>query len=251
MNGGNTMRTLKHWVLTSLLSLPIAVQADGQWAVGAGTAVSSSALVGSDEVEAGAAPFFFYEGERLSVSLDSASYTLYQGDSLSLDVLGALRDEGFDADDNQALAGLDEREEALDVGVSVNLAQLGGVFSLAALTDVSNRHQGQEVSLSYGIPLEGAYWEVTPSLGVAWKSSDLVDYYYGVEAKEARPGRAEYQGEAAMNGFVGLDATLAFSRQWLVTGGLSFSALANEISDSPLIEDDREVSGSLGVIYLF
>lgn len=96
------------------------------------------------------------------------------------------------------------------------------------LHDITGHDHGTEVRAALGAPLiEGRHGILTGSAGLTWKSSSIVDYYYGA------PGY--YEGDAALDPFVKLAYAVPLSRKWKLSALAQTERLANSIADSPLI----------------
>ena len=119
------------------------------------------------------------------------------------------------------------------------------------LTDISDRHNGQEVWLSWAMPQASGRWQWVPSFGVNWKSGRAADYYYGVQKSEAQPGLPAHRVDAATNWFARLTASYSLDEHWKVVSVLQYEALADEISDSPSVVDDNVRTGFVGLYYEF
>ncbi len=107
------------------------------------------------------------------------------------------------------------------------------------LTDVLDRHSGQEAVLRYGYEITGERLTFTPFAGIRWISSNLADYYYGVRAAEATPSRSAYSAPSSTTPFVGLTGRYRLSSHWSVFGLLTSERLAGRLRDSPIVADDH------------
>jgi outer membrane protein len=250
--------------LSAVFALSAGTAGAGEWIVGGNLLGGNNPYEDGDNV-GGLLPVVAYRGERFHANLGNPGisffrgtsdfgglgYSVYIGDSFQIDLVGQLRMIGLDPDKEDAWRGLDERKAGFDAGVSL-LWQTGvGEFDLQLLTDVSNRSDGQEVLLSYAYPITQGAWTLRPEVGVSWQSSDLNDYYFGVDADEARAGRAAYEADAGVTPFVGVELEYAVSTQTHLIGGFGYGRLGDEISDSPIV-DARSVGGAyLGLTYTF
>ncbi|MEL7060199.1 MAG: MipA/OmpV family protein, partial [Acidobacteriota bacterium] len=80
---------------------------------------------------------------------------------------------------------------------------------------------------------------------------DLLDYYYGVRASEARPGRPAYEASAGFSPEIGIDAFYLSSGRWIWQAGLTWETFASEIEDSPIVEDSDSLSGYTFISWRF
>lgn len=222
----------------------------GQWQLGLGVENQQPVLLDKYR-EAEFAPVIVYIGERFSATNGTLSYTLSASDTAQWSLLGQGRSSIHEDGRGDGPASMDERDAAFDLGLAFTASGSWGVARLELLGDVSNTYDGNEITASYRHPLQSGRWLFEPAIGVNWQSEALTDYYYGVKADEARPGRATYRGEAASNPFV--EAVLAYriDRNWLAVGGIEYRRLGAGIADSPIVERDDRVTGFTAVLYQF
>ncbi|BAP56845.1 outer membrane protein V [Thioploca ingrica] len=107
----------------------------------------------------------------------------------------------FDPKDNHYFQGMEKRNLSLDGGINTQLRQGMMEFNLAVATDLLDKSNGEEISISLGNTYILANWmsTLTPSLGIKWQSADLVNYYYGIKPNEARANRPIYIGKSSLN----------------------------------------------------
>ncbi|MEM8814254.1 MAG: MipA/OmpV family protein [Pseudomonadota bacterium] len=235
--------------LLGLAFVPVTSLA-GQWGLGVGVAVQQQPQQGID-TEAFVLPFPSYEGERLSLSLGSVSYSLTDSDRFRFALEGQVRFDGYDPDDSAMLTGMQERDATFDAGFSVATSGDWGIATLQVVGDVLSRHKGYEISASYEYPVKLGRWIVAPSIGANWRSDDLVDYYYGVRSFEATAERPAYTGESVVNASVGVTLMREIADRWQLVGGAEYVLLGDDIEDSPIIDKDRETVAFGAIVYLF
>ncbi|MCG7585832.1 MipA/OmpV family protein [Photobacterium sp. OFAV2-7] len=89
-------------------------------------------------------------------------------------------------------------------------------------------------------------------LGYAFNSDKLNNHLYGVSQSEAERTRFDaFDGGWSGQLFVGLSAYTHLTRNVRVIGSVRYSKLDSALADSPIIENDDSVSGTLGVAYAF
>ena len=103
--------------------------------------------------------------------------------------------------------------------------------------------------MSKRFPLDGL--SVSPFAAAIWQSGQLTNYYYGVRGVEATAARPAYKVDSAVLLQVGMRASYRLTDAWSLTGQVAVTRLADEISDSPIVEDDYVASGFLGIGYRF
>jgi outer membrane protein len=82
-------------------------------------------------------------------------------------------------------------------------------------------------------------------------TSDVIDYYYGVSSKEARPDRPAYSPGSALNIEAELFVRYPLSQHFELVGIVGYTLLDSAISDSPIVDADYEMSATFGVLYTF
>jgi outer membrane protein len=159
------------------------------------------------------------------------------------------RVQGYSADDSRFLRGMHSRHWSIDGGVNIEAITRIGVLGMTIASDLLGRNRGQEVEFRYLIMLPAFGFHFIPSGGVRWKSANLVDYYYGVKPDEARPGRPAFEGEQAFDPFLRLVVRRKLTKHWSLFSDARFEWLASEITDSPIVDKNYEMSVTAGVLY--
>ncbi|MBT3014166.1 MAG: MipA/OmpV family protein [Candidatus Thiodiazotropha endolucinida] len=256
-----TLSTLAAAVVMSLASQQISA---GEWRVGANVAGGKNPFLGEDN-DAILIPMIAYKGERFYANLGNPGISFFSGstnfaglgysvikeDDYNIDLVGRVRAMGLYPDDNDELEGVDDRDPGFDLGITARWQTGFGELNAQLLADVSDTSDGQEVILSYAYPLSYGQWRFRPELGVSWQSSDMTDYYFGVDADEATARRAVYEADAAVTPFAGVEFEYAFDQRIDLIGGVGVGRLGDEISDSPIVDERNLAGGYLGLSYKF
>jgi len=118
---------------------------------------------------------------------------------------------------------------------------ISGQFDV--LHEITGHNHGDEVRGAVGLPLGhlGGTW--TANVGFTWKSSKIVNYYYG------QPGL--YAGGAAFDPFVKLAYSRPLKGKWKLTGFVETERLGNAIADSPIVNARYVTTTFVGVMYTF
>lgn len=217
---------------------------------GLGAAFSSSPYQGVDS-EISPFPLVIYQGERLFLQGPQFGYRLFKQDNFNLALLGSYRLQGYESDDSSFLQGMDDRNGTLEAGLQAELETDLGQFRLSVLSDLQDEHNGQEVKLEMEKMFSFQKLSISPSAALIWQSGKLADYYYGVTTAEATLARPEYEVDDTLMLEVGLMANYMLSRHWSINGRVAVSKLANEVSDSPIVNDDLVTNGFIGFSYRF
>ena len=87
--------------------------------------------------------------------------------------------------------------------------------------------------------------------GLSWRSENLNNYYYGVRAKEATANRTVYKSGNSVNPYAGVVLDYQLAERWSIFSMFRNEWLGNEITDSPIVDQDSKISLILGLLYCF
>ncbi|CAN7581507.1 MipA/OmpV family protein [Acidovorax sp. LjRoot74] len=196
-------------------------------------------------------PLVTYENRWISIMGPGVDFKLPAAGPLDLRLRSRFGFEGYEAKDSPHLAGMAERKGSLWLGAVATWHT--GVVDLSAelLADASGHSKGHQLTLQAERRFQAGAFDITPRLALQRQDRKTVDYYYGVENHETRPGRAAYTGSAAMNLQAGVRVgyTLA-PRQWMFVD-LSTTRLGNAIKNSPLVDRSSQPAVTAGFLYRF
>jgi len=161
--------------------------------------------------------------------------------------------EGFDAQDSTFLNGMADRHYSLDGGIAIKWRQDSVEFDFSAVTDLLDNSQGKEmtVSLSNTFILTRQTTLLTPSVGLKWKSHELVNYYYGVEVSEARVNRPSYKSSATLNYTAAVNAAYSLTKRSSLYAAMEYERFGHEIYESPLVDKPQIFSVFMGYGWQF
>jgi outer membrane protein len=125
------------------------------------------------------------------------------------------------------------------------------VATLRAFHDVSGTHGGYELSADISRRWAAGRLSFAPSLGVAYKSARMNDYYWGVQADEASLGLPAYEAGGGFAFEGGLQANYYLSRNLRLAVSINYERLADEVAASPLAEDDYVLAYFSGLAWTF
>ncbi|MHC4119121.1 MAG: MipA/OmpV family protein [Planctomycetota bacterium] len=198
-------------------------------------------------------PFYMYRGKAFSIRGLSASYEFLADEGWAVRALAKIRPDGYESNDSSDLDGMSDRRHSLDLGAELWLENSWGNVALEGLTDALSVHHGHEASLTYSKRFRAVFGieklALRPMAGVSWRSDNLNNYYYGVRAKEARPGRPQYKSGESINPFAGVGLDYRLAERWSIFAMFRNEWLPNEITDSPIIDQDNVISVILGLVY--
>ena len=197
------------------------------------------------------APLVIYESERFFWRGATGGWKFVNRPDLEVAVIAALRGtDGYNADDSDFLEGMDDRDGTVDGGFHIRWmpSEFGLKFTMVA--DLADEYDGYEVRGEGIYEAQAGNWSNQVSAGVIYQSDDLIDYYYGVEGSEARPGRPAYSGDATTN--FRLQAVTNYrpeGSKWRYFLGGRYEVLGDEIDDSPITDDDSRFMILAGFAY--
>ena len=197
-------------------------------------------------------PLYLYEGERVFLRSSRIGLKLLADPVHRFDLFIDKRLEGSPLQARPAsLDAMAVRVSSTDAGLSYQYVQPWGSLQAQFLQNISSGHRGREIRAGIGTDWQSGAWRVRPSATLAWRSDTLNDYYYGVRASEAAPGRPAYSAGAGVNATLALDASYALSRGWRLLGGVSTTLLASAIGDSPIVSRRLLPAVYVGAAYDF
>ncbi len=237
----------------SIFAAPAAAQDRAQGvSVGLGVAAGNGIFVGGDG-EAGVLPSIRYDSDAVSVGLaDGLRVTLFEQDALRFSAIVAPRFSAIDISDSPALDGFD-REITADGGVQLRYSLGGGAAITArAVTELTDEHGGSEFALSISQPAPIGGIPVRFGAGVTWQSEDLAAYNFGVTPADAAASTfAPYNPGAVLIPHISVGASIPLSDRVSLVGSVRAEFFPDDITDSPIIDEDIGVGAFLGISYSF
>ncbi|MGH8668791.1 MAG: MipA/OmpV family protein [Burkholderiales bacterium] len=195
-------------------------------------------------------PMYMYEGDLVFLRSNSIGLKFGASAERRIELFLRHRFEGHSVEDiPAALAGMAPREPGIDAGVG---AQWGGTWGIAyaeLLHDVSTASEGSELRLGYKYVWRRGPLSLRPYAFLAVRSSELNDYYYGVRAAEAAPGRPAYEAQSGTGAELGVLAAYQLSGRWRLLAGASLSWLPRTVADSPIVARRTQRTFTLGALY--
>lgn len=243
---------MKYWksagLLLSLLSGN--AMAEGHWGVGVigiwqdqgYKNISSTTTV---------VPAVLYQSDKLMWMGPQLNYKFWEANGVEFRAHAQYRFDGFDADEDALFEGMEDRDGALDIGLGMRYKTSVGVFGLTFLQDVTNTHEGNEISADYRYPIRYQGHMFSPYIAMSYSSKALTDYYFGVRESEVRADRAFYEGDATVNVEAGVNTIWSIADQQQIIANLSYTAYGSEIKDSPLVDGSGNLSLLVGYVYRF
>jgi outer membrane scaffolding protein for murein synthesis (MipA/OmpV family) len=194
-------------------------------------------------------PLYLYEGEYLFSHGTEWGVHVWQPENFRVDLLARYRFDRLQEESSEFLEGMTDRKQTVDIGAAMMLQGGWGQLHFSAVTDLMDRHEGEELDLTYLFPWERGRWTLIPSIGVVYKSASLTNYYYGVRPEEALPDRPGYTPGSAYNWRVGLNAEYHWLENWHLFANVAYEGLDDVIKNSPIVARDGLLSAYLGITW--
>jgi outer membrane protein len=268
--------------LAGVLLLGIATHAcaqpESRWRLGValGHGVRTNPLIQSDDIPVAVDLDIAWFGDRFYFDNGDAGLTVADTDAATVNVVGRINSDRvfFGKTDTrfvqvsaaigqatwQAAGGplaqsteltVPDRDYAVELGLEVLADGRWGHLQLTAHHDASGTHDGYEIFLDYGYGWRRQRWHIEPSVGFAYKSDELNDYYWGVRPEEAGAALPAYRAGAGVNPHFKLTAGYRLNRHWSLAIAAEFERIATEAAASPLVADRDVVGYFAGAHYRF
>lgn len=244
-------------LLAMSLNPTLAAAGDGSdgldLSLGAGVGISTSEY---KDYDAGISPIPIvnYEGDHFFVRGLTAGLHLFKDDHNEFSLIASYLSQSFDASesDDDAMQELDDRYSTMLAGVSYRLKTDWGVARMSFSADVLDTMDGFVADASYAYPFKLAGLKLSPVIGVQWTSEDYNDYYYGVDSDESlRSGLSAYHPDGALSPYAGLNLKVGLFDDFDMLLGAKAIWLGDEITDSPMVDEDVKYSFTAGFTYSF
>jgi MipA family protein len=219
--------------------------------VGIQAMVASNPYRGGDTV-ALVLPMFTYVGERFFVVSPRAGYNILRRPQGGINVIADYRFKGEAFEAEGFLAGMDDRKDTVMAGVEGSIRTYGRCrLELSAMTDVLDRHNGQELNLVLSRIFRREKLSLIPGAGLVWRTADYNDYYYGVKPSEATDERPAYEPGDSLEWFARLLLRYELTDNWSLAGAARLEGLSDELRDSPTVNKNHLTTVFVGLNYFF
>lgn len=129
--------------------------------------------------------------------------------------------------------------------------QSNAEWQVALEKDISGTHNGEKLDLSYQ-----HYWQwptirLSTQIKMIWKSSALVNYYYGVSERDKVAPSFYYRAGSGWQPVVSLSMQKQLQNNWSWLNRISLQKLHSGMTDSPLVAERNIYSVFSGLAYQF
>jgi MipA family protein len=144
-----------------------------------------------------------------------------------------------------------KRDYAVELGFEMLFGGEWGEAALHGFRDASNTHDGFELAADYSYRWTRGRLSLSPSLGIAYKSARLSNYYWGVHPDEAALTLRGYRADAGLNWEAGLRANYYLSKNLRAAISANYERLHDSIAQSPIVERPYVFGYFAGVAWQF
>lgn len=255
----------------------------GKWhvAIGFGVGQKTNPLFGGDDIPLYLVPSIYYYGEHFYFDDGTFGYSFVQHEALVISAISALNTHGanfyrwhpnnifvanqyFDmalANEELSESGpnrlidisrLSKRKWSLDAGLQFNYYLDDSVMIQGrALYDISNIHQGKSAQLMLEKAFKQERLSIKLNAGIDWLDSNLVNYYYGISAKDDLSSNNHYHTGAVTNPFIGINTSYALTPQWHAALTYRHQKFGHGIANSPIVAESVSRTYFIGFYYVF
>ena len=249
------MSKIKILTLGGLIAsiFPTVQAADGPWSLGAAALVTPNMYKGEQD-RLYPIPMVGYEGDSFYLRGLTAGYYLWNDQADKLSIITYYSPIFFRAKDSdyKSMRQLENRKATLMAGLSyVHNTQYGFLRTVLAGDTLGNSN-GVNWDTAWLYRYNSDRLTLTPGIGITWNSENQNEYYYGISKNESlRSGLDSYDPEDSWTPYVELSVNYKLTDSWNVFGMGRYVHLADEVTNSPMI--DKEWSGILmtGITYSF
>jgi outer membrane protein len=197
-------------------------------------------------------PAITYTGERLQVFGPRIQYGIAGSGKLRLALAGQYRIGVYKEEDSPFLTGMGDREDTFLAGLAVQ-AELPGVIDLelAYEHDVLDRIGGGVARLSVSKGLQSGIFRFQPKLGVNYLNSEIANHDFGVPADKATAARPAYEPGSTTSVEAGVGLFIEITREWLFVMDANIEKFSDEVTNSPIVDQDYVIKGFAAINYVF
>ena len=197
-------------------------------------------------------PAVTYVGDRLQVYGPNLKLGLIGSGKLRLAATGQYRIGAYKEDESPFLAGMGDRKDTFMAGLALQMELPGGVdTSLSYEHDVIDSIGGGATRFEVDKSFQIGVFRFAPQVAMNWLSAELSMHDFGVPIEKETPERQAYRIDDTLSLEAGLSLFVEITRNWLVVSSIGVEFLDDEVTDSPIVEDDHVVKGFTAINYLF
>lgn len=194
---------------------------------------------------------WFMEGFSQSLESFTLGYNFADGEHWSLDAVSLEQHPELSAKESRDLKGLKTRDGDYMFGVRATGYVGNYIFQLHALTDISEVHNGQVLSIKMAQHWQYKNWNFHAIGGVSYRSERVANYYLSVQPEDANEKFPEFQAHAGFTQTAEFGATYPISQKWVFRSLIRFVELDHQWTGSPLIVSNHGSVAMTSISYVF
>jgi len=214
-------------------------------------ALSAPEYVGGDDSEGAGLPVIIVDyNDRFYFKVNTLGVWLWKPNDSFRIGLAAKPRKGWESDDGDLLDGRSDRDDQTEFGVNFRWNHekltVEGMFLSA-----SDESEGSSALLKARYMfIQNSDMALIGGVDIENLDEDIVDFYYGTDGTEVA-GTPVYEGDSVTNTSVMLAVMYNINKEWMAVGGVKATSLGDEISDSPIVEDDAYNVIFAGAVWKF
>lgn len=195
-------------------------------------------------------PAIDYQYKRFYFQAGDLGFNLVDNNDWEVDLgLGVNLAGDVDRGDSRLLASLPELSFPVNAFVSAQYKTGIGLFKIKYHHEINNKHDGHSTSLSYSAPIRQGAWLIMPQLSFEMHSQEVVNYFYGIGPGDVTTTLPAYQADSVNNWQLSVLGLRPINDRWSFIGNVQNEFYGDEISNSPMVDDDQRLSVFIGFLY--
>ena len=185
---------------------------------------------------------FFIEAPGVTNKLNPGltfGYNFYNNEHWNFDLIGQQShgDIIFNYNDDVTVNSL-EREPTYRAGIRAtgNYGQNTIQFNITPLSGNDEYDDGLYASIWFAKEWQVKNWSIHTSLGLQYRSEEILDYYYGVSEEDALGPVTAYTAGDGINASFQIGADYPIAENWLFESYVRYINLDDSINNSPIIQ---------------
>lgn len=166
-----------------------------------------------------------------------------------LGMVGRVQTLGTGTSDAPELVGLDDREWSLELAPIIGWRGWPVHINFKVYTEILDRHGGLISQLAFSLPREWDRGYFIPTVELIQRDADYTNYYFGVSPAESLPTRPEYLAGDSLSTSLRVRWGYELTDKWLLSGSTGIEFFDSEISNSPIVGEDKVWSTSISIAY--
>ncbi len=246
-----TITTTLILISSCLLAQPVPDSAANEHELQIGLAgVSSQSIYLGGKSQTRVFPAIDYQYKRFYFQAGDIGFNLIDNDDWEIDFGLSVNLVGdTDRGDSRLLSSLPDISIPISTFVSAQYKSKIGLFKIKHDFEINNKHNGYSNSISYSAPIRQGKWLIMPQISYEHHSEEVVNYFYGVNTIDATSAIPAYQTGSVSNYQLGILGLRQINDKWSFIGNIQNEFYGDEISNSPIVDDDQRLSVFAGFLY--